>query len=323
MALDYFLRKTEVSIEDVGIFRSGKFSGVQNDLDIFFEIGSNRDGESYDEVILYNVSDANRLALMKALEETYEKIDWVEAPETFGVDTPEAWVPEEIKTTKFKKQTSLIRVSSGYETNFGKIMWGRVKKIENHLEKTGDVKTKIQVESVVEILNEVTMSAVYKQNDPIRKFFDDISTLTGYPIGEINSTYIFPEDFVVDHTKSISEWIHYFEMRTKDAEEECCYDKKFDMLNFIPKGSTLEQTAAITISPNTGLLNIVEHKEDGLDGWEVECFMIPGIFNGLEVHLTASFPREVDGVYVIKEYKYTSNKEIHKVQFTVEGKANA
>ena len=322
MVLDFFLRKTEVNIEDTGIFRSGNFSGVQNDLDIYFEISSNRDGESYDEIILYNISDANRLALMKAAEETYEHIEFVEEVETFGVDTPEVATIEEIKTTKSTKQTSLIKVSSGYETNFGKIMWGRVKKIENHLEKTGDVKTKIQVESVSEILSEVTMSAAYKQNDPISKFFDDISTLTGYPVGEINSTYTFPDDIVLDHSKNITGWIHYFEERTKDAGEECHYDKKFEMLNFIPKGYTLEQTAAITISPNTGLLNIVEHKEDGLDGWDVECFMIPGVFNKLEVHLIASFPREVDGLYTVKEYKYISNREIHKVQFTVEEKAN-
>ena len=320
MALDFFIRKTEVNIEDVGIFRNGKFGGVQNDLDIYFEIGSNRDDESYDEVILYNISDGMRLALMKATEETYEHIEFVEAPETFGVDTPEVWTPEEIKTTKSTKQASLIKVSSGYDTNYGKIGWGRVKKIENHLEKTGDVKTKIQVESIGEILNEVTMSAAYKQNDPISKFFDGISALTGYPVGEINSTYIFPEDFVVDYTKSIAEWIHYFEERTKDAGEECHRVKKFSMLNFIPKGHSLEQAATIPINSNTGLLSLVEHNEEGLSGWDVECFMIPGVFNGLEVHLTASFPREVDGVYVVKEYKYTSNKEKHKVQFTVEEK---
>ena len=92
------------------------------------------------------------------------------------------------------------------------------------------------------------------------------------------------------------------------------------MLNFIPKGHSLEQAATIPINSNTGLLSLVEHNEEGLSGWDVECFMIPGVFNGLEVHLTASFPREVDGVYVVKEYKYTSNKEKHKVQFTVEEK---
>lgn len=320
MALDYFLRKTEVNIEDVGIFRSGEFGGVQNDLGIFFEIGSNRDDESYDEIILYNISDANRLALMDAVKETYEHIEFVEAAETFGVDTPEVWTPEEIKTTVSEKRRSLIKVSSGYDTNYGRIMWGRVKKVENHLEKTGDVKTKIQVESVAEILNEVTISAAYKQNDSISKFFDDVSALTGYPIGEMSSTYTFPDDFNVDRTKTILEWIHYFEERTKDAGKECRRVKKFEMLNFIPKGSSLEQTAAITINSNTGLLNIVEHNEDGLSGWDVQCFMIPGVFNELEVHLTANFPRDVDGIYVVKEYKYTSNKEMHKVQFTVEEK---
>ena len=321
MALDFWLRRTEVNIEDIGIFRSGKFSGVQNDLDIFFEISSNRDDESYDEVILYNISNANRLALMKATKETYEHIEFVGEVETLGVDTPEAWAPEEIKTTVSTKRRSLIKVSSGYETNFGRIGWGRVKKVENHLEKSGDVETKIQVEGLNEILNEVTMSTAYKQNDSISKFFDDVSASTGYPVGEINSTYTFPEDFVVDRTKTIVEWIHYFEERTKDAEEECHRVKKFDMLNFIPKGHSLEQAATIPINSNTGLLSIVEHKEDGLSGWDVECFLTPGVFNGLEVHLTASFPREVDEVYVVKEYKYTSNKEKHKVQFTVEEKA--
>lgn len=282
MALDFFLRKTEVDIEGVGKFRNGKFDNIQSDLSVFFEVGSNRDGESYDEVIIYNMSDANRLALMEAEE-------------------------------------PLIHVSSGYETNFGKIMWGRVKKVENYLEKTGDVKTKMQVESISEILNEASMSAVYKQNDSITKFFDDISTLTGYPVGEINSTYVFPDDFIVDYTKTIKGWILYFAERTKDNGVECKFVEVLGTINFIPKDTYLEQVGAIDINPNTGLLNLVEHKEDGKSGWNVSCFMIPGITENLKVNLTAKFPREIEEVHIVKEYKYTSNKETHKVEFVVEG----
>jgi len=281
MTLDFFIRKTEVEIEDIGIFRSGKFDGVQNDLDIYFEIGSNRDDESYDEVTLYNINDANRSKLSEA-------------------------------------EDNLIRVSSGYETNYGKIGWGKVKKVENHLEKTGDVKTVIQVKSINEILNETTMAKVYKQNTPVKEFFNDISALTGYPLGEIRSAFVFKDDFIIDRTRTIASWIHEVERMTKDTDEECHYIKKFGMLNFIPKGYGLKQTAAIDINSTTGLLNLVEHKEDGLSGWNVECFLIPGIFNELEVHLEAKFPREVDGVFVVREYKYTSNKETHKVQFVVE-----
>lgn len=288
VTMDFWLRKTEVEIEGVGIFRSGLFDGVQNDLDIEFKIGSDKEDKSFDEVAIYNMSDENRTKLTSLITDRRSK----------------------------KLNDLFIYVSSGYQSNFGKIMWGRIRSANHKREPSGDVRTEIKISSVQDILDEIYMTSTYHQGDSIKKFFNDISIATGFPVGEIQSEYTFNEDFPVDATLSIMGWIRFFENRTEDAGDPCKFSKQFEALNFIKKGYSLKQTSKLKINPTSGLLDATEfqEKEDVVAGWNIVCFLIPGIFNGLEIELESDYPKIEKKGYVVKEFEYRSSSSNHEVE---------
>jgi hypothetical protein len=207
--LDFWLRKTEVEIEEIGVFRSGLFDGEQCYFDIEFEIGADSEDKSANTISIYNIERKLRKQLVDTIA----------------------------KKKKAKDKGLLIKVSSGYITNFGNIMWGRVQSAKNVREASGDVRTEIEVQSTQDILSEIYIIKTYNPGDSIKKFFEDVATVTGFQVGEIQSDYTFEEKFDIDVTKSIRGWMSYFEQRTKDKDPEnpCKFVTEANFLNLLKK----------------------------------------------------------------------------------------
>jgi len=290
---DFWIRKTEVEIEGIGIFRNGTFDGTRYDLDIYFEIkAEDHDEEAFDVIKIYNLSDKNRQALPELLTIRRDA----------GEDDP------------------IIRVSSGYNTQYGQILWGQIESVKNVKEKTGDICTTIEVHGLVEILDKLYMVRTYEQGQTIRRFFQDISNITGYPIGYVNEDFQFGETYSITTSKTILGWIKHFEQRTKWIGDPFIFTKVFDRLYWRRKNQPLPVFATMTIDGQHGLKEITEkidHEDDNA-GYEITCFLIPGVFEGLGIELDSSgFSIDVQGKYVVKEYSYISDKSNHDLKMSI------
>jgi hypothetical protein len=313
MTLPFWIRKTEVEIEDIGRFRNGLFDGQRYDLDIFFDIKSNKDGDNAsDKVEIYNIADQTRIKLMKLLDDRKSN----------KLDPP------------------LIFVRSGYESKFGLIREGRIERVKSEHETTGDVKTTVSIKSGKSVLESLVMERTYTAGTPVKAFFEDVSSITGYSIGNngIDSSYIFEDNdgFVVDKSRSIQQWIKEIQNRTKEKGEPCQFFLENQALYFLKQKQISMATVGIfaravtttpqsfhsemKLDPQHGLLEAVEcmDQEDDSSGLELTCFLIPGITNGLKIILTTQFPIPiVEKSYVVKEYSYLSDDENHTVKMKV------
>jgi len=306
MTLPFWIRKTEVEIESIGRFRNGTFEGKLYDLDIFFELKNNKDNESTDKVEIYNIADQTRTQLASLLNDRKSN----------------------------KQDLPLIFVRSGYESNFGLVREGRIEKMKNEHEQTGDVKTTISITNGKAALKSLIMEATYARGTPVDKFFSDIATITGYGIGKIDSSYTFedPNGFIVDKSRTIQQWIDFVSNRTREMGEQCNFFFENGNMFFLKQRVFVATPAGMRItSPqgfhsemgldtNHGLLEAVEcmDQEDDESGLELTCYLIPGITNGLKVILTTKFPYPLTNApFVVREYQYVSTNEEHQVKMKV------